>query len=90
MTDEKPFTVDSAAEYLECSPKHIRHLCATGRLAYFKLGRLIRIPYSAMRELQEEARRQVGSTKVIKRTERNDWRFPRQRKPGVTNETNQE
>lgn len=74
--DDRPFTVETAAEYLECSQKHIRWLCRTGRLAHFRLGgRLIRIPQSAMRELQQEARKQRSDQKVVKPSK--DWRPPR-------------
>lgn len=45
MADRKPFTVESAAKYLGCSPAHVRNLCARGELGHFRLGRLIRIQY---------------------------------------------
>jgi len=75
--DDRPFTIESAAEYLECSPMHVRRLCKSGQLAYFRLGRLIRIPRSAIRELQEGARKQKDKEKVIRKTNPADWHTPR-------------
>jgi hypothetical protein len=56
---ERPFTVKSAAEHLECSEANVRNLCRAGKLGHFRVGCSqhdkgpIRIPASAMREYIE-------------------------------------
>ena len=50
--DERPLTVEQAAEFLRCSPSHVRDLCREGQIGHFRLGRLIRIPIAALRELE--------------------------------------
>jgi excisionase family DNA binding protein len=52
VPDRRPYTVEGAAEFLACSPSHVRNLCHRGKLRWFPLGRLIRIPASAMEELE--------------------------------------
>jgi hypothetical protein len=56
---ERPFTVQSAAEHLDCSEANVRNLCRAGKLRHFRIGCSekdkgpIRIPASAMREYVE-------------------------------------
>jgi excisionase family DNA binding protein len=44
-------SVDQAAQYLSCSPRHIERLLASGQLRSVKLGRLRRIPRAALDDL---------------------------------------
>jgi excisionase family DNA binding protein len=56
---ERPFTIETAAEYLACSQRNVRNLCRAGKLRHFRVGCSegdkgpIRIPASAMREYVE-------------------------------------
>jgi excisionase family DNA binding protein len=52
---ERPFTIETAAEHLGCSARHVRNMCAAGKIRYFRLGQLLRIPAAAMRELEASA-----------------------------------
>lgn len=76
--DDRPFTIPSAAEYLDVSEKYIRDLCRSGRLGHFKLGKLIRISQANMREFMEQLQRESErKQKIVKRTNPADWRIPR-------------
>ncbi len=48
MSERRPFSIATAADHLGCSPSHVRNLCARGALRHFRIGRLIRIPASAI------------------------------------------
>src|SRR5579885_2634094 len=52
---ERPLSIAQVAEYLGCSPSHVRNLCANGTIRHFRLGRLVRIPAAALRELEGDA-----------------------------------
>ena len=43
-------TVQQVAEVLQCSPKHVYDLAADGAIRRIKVGRLVRIPKSALVE----------------------------------------
>jgi excisionase family DNA binding protein len=47
-----PFTAETLAERWNCSAQHVRDLVATGQLAAFRVGRLIRIPAAVVREFE--------------------------------------
>ena len=49
---ERPLTVEMAAEHLGCSPGLVRSMIAKGELRHFRIGRLIRIPASALGDLE--------------------------------------
>lgn len=52
---ERPLTVDQVAEHLGYSGEHVRRLCRDGVIRHFRLGKLIRIPADALKELEESA-----------------------------------
>ena len=51
---EKPYTVESLAEYLQCSKPHVYNLCKSGELNIIRWGKLIRIPQAAVREYEDK------------------------------------
>jgi excisionase family DNA binding protein len=57
MRTHRPFTTETAAEFLCCSPAHVRNLCARGKLRHFRLGGdargPIRIPAAALEEFEQ-------------------------------------
>jgi excisionase family DNA binding protein len=81
MTSARPYTVDTAAEYLGCSTAHVRNLCAKGALRHFRIGRLIRIPAAAMEELEcascgsEAATTLIGETEASRNARRSELRI---------------
>ncbi|NOX39749.1 MAG: excisionase family DNA-binding protein [Alphaproteobacteria bacterium] len=52
MNLARPFTPDSLADRWECSAETIRQMIKRGELQGFRVGRMIRIPYSAVEELE--------------------------------------
>ena len=50
----KHLTVKHVAEQLEMSERHVRRLLADGELTYVKVGRLVRIPESALEKFLKE------------------------------------
>ncbi len=46
------YTPETLAERWGCSPQHIRDMCANGQLAFFRLGRLYRIPAWSVDEIE--------------------------------------
>lgn len=54
ITDEKYYSVDSAAELFDCSPQFFRNMIRDRRIFYVKVGRLVRIPYSALMEFKRD------------------------------------
>ena len=56
MSERRPYTTKTAAEYLGASPAHVRNLCARGKLRHFRLGGdvrgPIRIPAAALEEFE--------------------------------------
>jgi excisionase family DNA binding protein len=56
MSERRPYTTKTAAEYLGASPAHVRNLCARGKLRHFRLGGdangPIRIPADALEEFE--------------------------------------
>jgi excisionase family DNA binding protein len=56
MPERRPYTTQTAAEYLGASPAHVRNLCARGKLRHFRLGGdahgPIRIPADALEEFE--------------------------------------
>lgn len=49
---EQYFSVDSAAKLFDCSPQFFRNLIRDRRIYFIKVGRLVRIPYSALMEFK--------------------------------------
>ena len=52
MTNRRPYTAETAAEYLGCSPRHVRNMCKAGTLRSFRLAKLLRISADAIKELE--------------------------------------
>ncbi len=52
IDERSPYTPETLAERWECSPRHIRDMCAKGQLAFFRLGRLYRIPGWSVDEIE--------------------------------------
>lgn len=59
MSDDDVLLAAEVAEDLRCSTRYISHLCATGQMRHFKIGRELRILRSAVKEYK--AGRQQGS-----------------------------
>lgn len=55
VTERRPFTSETAAEYLGCSARHVRNMCKAGKLGHFYFGKLLRIPADAVDELERAA-----------------------------------
>ncbi|RDE08384.1 DNA-binding protein [Pelagibacterium lacus] len=49
---QPPFTPETLSRRWDCSPQHIRDLVAAGQLPAFRVGRLIRIPATAVRDFE--------------------------------------
>lgn len=49
---ERPWTPDKLAARRACSPNHVRNLIHRGEVRAFKIGRLMRIPHSAVVEFE--------------------------------------
>jgi len=70
-TDEKYYSVDSAAELFDCSPQFFRNMIRDRRIFYVKVGRLVRIPHSALMEfktdrpeIKDEVRKLIRSNHI--------------------------
>jgi len=50
--DEKPFSTATLSERWDCSEQHIRDLVNTGKLAAFRVGRMMRIQAKVVREFE--------------------------------------
>jgi len=50
---ERCYSVESAAEILDCSEQAIRNWVRDGVIGYYKYGRMVRIPESEIRKLGE-------------------------------------
>lgn len=48
---ERPYSPERLAERWDCSPEKIRRMCHGGDLAWFSLGKLIRIPADIIHEI---------------------------------------
>lgn len=48
----RPFTPDMLAERWQCSAETIRQMVKAGDLRGFRVGRMIRIPYEAVEEIE--------------------------------------
>ena len=46
------YTPEMLAERWLCSPRHVRDMCNKGQLAFFRLGRLFRIPAWSVEEVE--------------------------------------
>ena len=53
MENEKWYTVQQAAEMLQCSPNTIRRRIKSGELNVMRSGRILRIPDSAIKEMMQ-------------------------------------
>lgn len=53
MENEKWYTVQQAAEMLQCSPNTIRRRIKSGELDVMRSGRILRIPESAIKEMMK-------------------------------------
>ena len=51
--DNRPFSSEELAERWGVSAQHIRDLIGKGELRHFRVGRLIRIPATVVREFEE-------------------------------------
>jgi len=49
---DRPYTPEEVASRWRCSPRHVRNLIASGKLAHFRVGRLIRIPPAAVEAVE--------------------------------------
>lgn len=59
MIPEKPFyTPDELAQVLEVNKRVIYHLCKTGKLPYYKVGRFIRVKYEDFHRYLLQAKQQ--------------------------------
>src|SRR5262249_1942681 len=65
MSDRRPFTTETAAKYLGCSPAHVRNLCARGKLRHFRLGGDARGPIRIRADALEEFERCASSCSVV-------------------------
>ncbi|OWJ73311.1 hypothetical protein CDV50_03255 [Haematobacter massiliensis] len=52
MQPAKPYTPDTLAERWGCSGEKVRQLVKSGQLPGFRIGRMIRIPVSAVEEYE--------------------------------------
>lgn len=52
-TLDRLLTIDEAAEVLAVTPRMVRHLMATRRLAFVKVGRLVRLRQSDLSQALE-------------------------------------
>ena len=52
IDERRPYTPETLAEHWGCSPQHVRDMCARGQLAFFRLGRLYRIPAWSVDEIE--------------------------------------
>lgn len=50
--DARPYSLDALAERWGCSAEKIRRMVATGEIAGFRIGRLIRIPASEVERVE--------------------------------------
>ena len=53
MENEKWYTVQQAAEVLQCSPNTIRRRIKSGELNVMRSGRILRIPESSIKEMMK-------------------------------------
>jgi excisionase family DNA binding protein len=51
MTDV--VTPEMVAERWKCSPRHVRDLMKEGELRYFRIGRMLRVSLTALKEFEE-------------------------------------
>ena len=56
IDERRPYTPETLAEHWGCSPQHVRDMCKNGRLAFFRLGRLYRIPAWSVDEIEAPGR----------------------------------
>ncbi len=52
IDERRPYTPETLAEHWGCSPQHVRDMCASGKLAFFPIGRLYRIPAWSVDEIE--------------------------------------
>lgn len=48
----RPFSPETLGDRWGCSSEKIRQMCRTGELAYFRLGKLIRIPATEIERIE--------------------------------------
>ena len=64
--DSRPFTVAALAERWQCLRQHVHDLINSGKIACFRLGRLIRIPADEVERIEsvESVRHRGGDAAV--------------------------
>ncbi len=52
IDERRPYTPETLAERWGCTSRNVRDMCANGQLAFFRLGRLYRIPAWSVDEIE--------------------------------------
>lgn len=64
---EQYYSVDSAAKLFDCSPQFFRNLIRDRRIFFIKIGRLVRIPHSALMNFKHDCPTVNDETRTLMR-----------------------